>query len=83
MKNENLSNLSLTELMEKEKALKKTSNPIVAVLILSPILIIGLLTQKQYGTVSFVLVFCVFVPLYLLQSNKKRLSDIKIEIDKR
>ena len=82
MKSKNLSDLSLSELMEKEKELKKVSNIMMAVLILSPIIVVGLLFQKQFGTVCFVLIFCVFVPLYLLQLNKKQLSDIKTELEK-
>lgn len=83
MERKKLSDLSLGELMEKEKELKKMSNFIVAVLILSPIIMIGLLFQKQFGTVCFVLFFCIFVPLYLLQSNKKQLIDTKNEIEKK
>ena len=82
MERKKLSDLSLGELMEKEKELKKVSNIMMAVLILSPILIVGLLTQKQYITVCFVLALCIFVPLYLLQANKKQLSGIKTELEK-
>ena len=81
MERKKLSDLSLGELMEKE--LKKAASIIMAVLILSPILIVGLLIQKQFGTVGFVLLFCIFVPLYLLQLNKKQLVDTKSEIEKK
>ena len=83
MDSKNLSELSTTELTAKEKKIKFGTGFLTGLLIISTILIIGLLIQKQYGTVCFVLIFCVFTPISYMVSGKKQLGSIKSELKKR
>jgi hypothetical protein len=83
MNSKNLSELSVSELTEKEKKIKVGTGFLGGILIISSILIIGLFIQKLYGTVCFVLIFCFFRPIYQLSVGKKQMSAIKIEIEKR
>jgi undecaprenyl pyrophosphate phosphatase UppP len=83
MESENLSDLSVTELLKKEKDSKEVLKYSTAVLIVAPIVMIGLFVQKQYGNVLFTTVMCILLPIFLIFYSKKQLSDIKIEIEKR
>jgi uncharacterized membrane protein len=83
MDNKNLSELTVAELMKKEKDSKAIQNYMLAVLIISPIVIMGLFIQKQYGTIVFTTILSVFLPLFLIFSSKKQLRDIKAELEKR
>jgi uncharacterized membrane protein len=83
MESKNLTELSITELMKKEKDSKEVIKYCSAVLIVSPIVMIGLFIQKQYGTVSFTAVMSFLMPMFLIFYSKKQLGDIKIELEKR
>ncbi len=83
MANKNLSELSVSELMKKEKDSKEVLKYSTAVLIISPIVMIGLFIQEQYGSVRFTALMCVLLPIFLIFNGKKQLSDIKAELEKR
>jgi hypothetical protein len=83
MNSKNLSELSTAELVKKEKELKDIINYSSAVLIITPIVMIGLFIQNQYGAVRLLLILSIFLPIFLIFSNKKQLSDIRAEIEKR
>jgi undecaprenyl pyrophosphate phosphatase UppP len=83
MENENLSKLSVSELMKKEKDSKDVLKYSTAVLIVAPIVMTGLFIQKQYGSVLFTALMCVLLPIFLIFNSKKQLSDIKSELEKR
>ncbi len=81
MKSENLSELSLIELTKKEKDSKSILNISIALLIVSPILIVILLFQKQFISVYFLMFLTVFSSVFQVINQKKQLSDIKNEIE--
>ena len=83
MANKNLSELSVSELMKKEKDSKEVLKYSTAVLIISPIVMIGLFIQEQYGSVRFTALMCVLLPIFLIFNSKKELSDIKAELEKK
>lgn len=83
MDSKNLSELSLIELMKKEKDSKDVLKYSTAVLIISPIVMIGLFIQGQYGSVRFTALMCVLLPIFLIFNSKKELTDIKAELEKR
>jgi undecaprenyl pyrophosphate phosphatase UppP len=83
MESKNLSDLSQSELIKKEKDSKDVLKYSTAVLIVAPIVMIGLFFQKQYVSVCFAMVMCILLPMFLIFNSKKQLGDIKIEIEKR
>jgi hypothetical protein len=83
MESKNLSDLSQSELMKKEKDSKDVLKYSTAVLIVAPIVMTGLFFQKQYGAVCFTIVMCILMPIFLIFHSKKQLGDITTEIEKR
>jgi hypothetical protein len=83
MESENLSKLTVAELLKKEKDSKSVLSYSTAVLIISPILMIGLSIQKQYTSVGFTALMCLLLPSFLVSNSKKQLRDIQAELEKR
>jgi undecaprenyl pyrophosphate phosphatase UppP len=83
MESKNLTELSVSELMKKEKDSKDVLKYSTAVLIVAPIVMTGLFIQKQYGSVLFTALMCILMPIFLIFNSKKQLSDIKTELEKK
>ncbi len=82
MESKNLSELSVTELMEKEKTSKTVLGAFIGILSILAVAIIALFVLKQY-TVAFPLLVVLFSSSSILFISKKQMNDIKIELEKR
>ena len=82
MKSKNLSELSVTELMKKEKMLKKVTGAFMGILSVFALALILLFIQKQY-TVALPLLVVLFSLSSILFINIKELNDIKTELETR
>ncbi len=82
MEKKNFSDLSPTELVEKEKALKKVLGAFMGILSVLVLAIILLFVQKQY-TVALPLLAVLFSLSTILFISKKQLNDIKTELETR
>ena len=78
----NLSELSTTELTEKEKTLKKTFGAFMGLLSLLALMIILLFVQNQ-DTVALPLLAVLSSLSLVLLSTKKQISAIKAELETR
>ena len=82
MESKNLSEMSVAELISKEKTLKTVLGAFMGILSVFALMIILLFIQKQY-TVALPLLVVLFSLSSVLFMSKKQLSDIKAELEKR
>jgi cadmium resistance protein CadD (predicted permease) len=82
MKSKNLSELSTTELIAKEKTLKILLGAFGGILSVLALMLILLFIQKQY-TIALPLLAVLFSLSTVWFTNKKELSDIKTELENR
>ncbi len=82
MKSKDLSELTVTELTDKAKSLKTVLGAFIGILSVLAVGIILLFVQKQY-TVALPLLAVLFSSSTIVFINKKELSNIKAELEKR
>lgn len=82
MKTKNLSEMSVAELISKEKTLKAVLGAFIGILSVFAVVLILLFIQKQY-TVALPLMVVLFSLSSILFMNKKQLTDIKAELERR
>lgn len=82
MATKNLSELSVSELTEKEKAMKIMLGAFIGILSVFAIALIFLFIQKQ-NTIALPLLVVFFSSSYTMLISKKQLSDIKAELETR
>ena len=82
MKSKNLSELSVTELIAKEKTTKTALGAFAGILLVLAVALALLFMQKQH-TVALPLLVVLFSLSSILFISKKQLVDIKTELEKR
>jgi hypothetical protein len=82
MKSKDLSELSVTELVSKEKTLKMVLGAFAGILSVFALMLTLLFMQKQY-TIAIPLLAVLFSLSIILFTTKKQMNDIKTELDTR
>jgi hypothetical protein len=82
MKSKNLSDLSVAELKKKEKTMKTVLGAFVGILAVFALMLTLLFIQKQY-TIALPLLVVLFSSSTILFINKKELSNVRTELEKR